>query len=940
MAPELDVVFWPPARVGLSSAWWGHVPFAHWLVSATHPTQFVELGTHHGVSYAAFCEPVLRQRLATRCFAVDTWQGDEHTGTYDQRVYEDLRHFHDSRYAAFSVLLRTTFDDALNHFADGSIDLLHIDGCHTYEVVKHDFQNWLPKLSKRAVVLFHDTNVRKRGFGVWRLWSEMQETYPSFEFTHGHGLGILAVGSEIPEKVMSLCRLNTAEARRIQERFADLGERWIAVDHAKRTAEEAATQAIATMHARQGQEEELQRARAAAQVREAELETLQHAMAAAGARQSELETLVSALLSSTSWRLTRPLRGVRRAWSEPDFRRRVVRRLIKKVLIAAPIPSSLKTRILERARRLQSPTLLSPSTHTYANWIERYDTLTPSDTRAIQRQIEAWPNRPLISVVVPVYNTDERHLDEMIQSVRDQIYPNWELCIADDASTRIHVRQVLERHRQGDDRIKVTYRDVNGHISAATNSALELATGEFIALLDHDDLLPAHALSTVVDAIVRHPTAEVFYSDEDKVDQDGKRYDPYFKPDWNPELLYGQNYISHLGVYSSRLVKSIGGFRLGYEGSQDYDLALRATAATNGPIVHIPHILYHWRLFKGAQTFSSTQLEVATSAARRAIQDCLAAQGERVAVIDAVGGYHRVVREEPSAWPRVTAVIPTRDHVDVLRECLNGLINLTDYPNLEVIIADNDSVEPATLKFFKDVQSQAVRIVNAPGVFNYSRINNEAIRQATGDVILLLNNDVSMLEASWLKEMVKHLVHKKVAAVGAKLFYPDRTLQHGGVVLGMGGVAGHVHLGASLDDPGYFARLMLPQDVSCVTAACMAVKKSIFDKVGGFDETNLSVAFNDVDLCIRIRKAGYRIVWTPYVQLLHHESKSRGSDLEAAKLPRFMKEIAYMEDTWRDALARDPFYNPNLSLDSTTPQLAFPPRIGRPWSTVPRPMDS
>ncbi|PVE21374.1 glycosyl transferase family 2 [Microvirga sp. KLBC 81] len=638
-------------------------------------------------------------------------------------------------------------------------------------------------------------------------------------------------------------------------------------------------------------------------------------------------------LSSALGELARLLCEAKQAWLEPASRRKVIREGAKKIFIAIPLPWVWKTRTLDWVRRCYIVVIRKLGKRSYTVWIKRYDALKPSDIVAIQRQIDSLPRRPRISVVVPVYNADERHLDGMIRSVRDQIYPDWELCIADDASTKPHVRLVLERHSQADERIKVVYREVNGHISAATNSAIELATGEFIALLDHEDLLPRHALSTVADAIVRNPEADIFYSDEDKVDQRGKRYEPYFKPDWNQELLYGQNYISHLGVYSSRLIKSIGGLRLGYEGSQDYDLALRATVATTGPIIHIPHILYHRRLIRGVRTFSPTptHLEVATSTACRALQEHLTARGERVTVVPTSDRYCRVVREEPPIWPRVTAVIPTRDHVDVLRECFFGLTKRTDYPNLEVLIADNDSIEPETLAFFNEIETPTVRIIKTPGPFNYSRINNEAISHATGDVILLLNNDVSMIESSWLKEMVQYLTQEKVGAVGAKLFYPDRTLQHGGVVLGVGGVAAHIHMGAHSDDPGYFGRLMLPQDVSCVTAACMLVKKSVFDEVGGLDAINLAVALNDVDLCVRIRNAGYRIIWTPHAQLLHHESKSRGSDMEPERLPRFMKEFSYMRAQWGDFLARDPFYSPNLSLDTCTPELAFPPRVSRPW---------
>jgi O-antigen biosynthesis protein len=929
--PVLDPLFWPSARTGSPSAWWGHVPFAHWLVAAARPKAIVELGTHYGVSYTAFCEAVRRARLPTRCFAIDTWVGDEHAGLYDSEVYEDLRQFHDRHYATFSKLMRMTFDEALGLIADGSVDLLHIDGLHTYDAVKHDFGNWLPKLSQHGVVLFHDTAVRERGFGVWRLWAELRERYPSFEFLHGHGLGVIAVGTEPPELVQALCRLDATSTRRVRERFSTLGARWIAEDHAKRLAEDTSDQAAQTAAA-QSRIADLTIRLAEARREQEELKT---ALTFAQDRHTVLEAKLTALLSSASWRLTRPLRGAKRLWSEPDFRRRIIRRTAKEMLLAAPLPAPLKTHLLEHAHRLKGPALLNPGTYAYADWVARYDTLSADSIAAIHRQIEALPRRPKISIVVPVYNTDRDHLEKMIQSVLHQIYPDWELCIADDASTKAHVRELLEMYRHKDERIKVVYREVNGHISAASNSALELATGEFVALLDHDDILPRHALSTVAHAIVHNPTAEIFYSDEDKIDQNGKRFDPYFKPDWNQELLYGQNYINHLGVYRLDLVKRIGGFRAGFEGSQDYDLTLRAVAATSGPVVHIPHILYHWRIFQGAQTFSSTQRDTATTAARRAIQEHLAQRGEQVIVSDAGGGYHRVIRDDPPVWPRVTAVIPTRDHVDVLRECIHGLLEATDYPDLEIIIADNDSTEAETQRYFEEIRRKGVKVVPVPGPFNYSRINNRAVEHATGAVVLLLNNDISMIESGWLKEMVKHLGNDQVAAVGAKLFYPDRTLQHGGVVLGIGGVAGHIHVGAKGDDPGYFSRLMLPQDIACATAACLAVRKTVFDETGGFDETNLAVAFNDVDLCIRIRQAGYRIIWTPHGQLVHHESKSRGSDLEGAKLQRFMKEVGYMQHRWRHILESDPFYNPNLSLETCTPQLAFPPRVPHPWQEEP-----
>jgi GT2 family glycosyltransferase len=533
---------------------------------------------------------------------------------------------------------------------------------------------------------------------------------------------------------------------------------------------------------------------------------------------------------------------------------------------------------------------------------------------------------------MPVYETPESYLREAIESVLGQLYPHWELCIADDASTKPHVRTVLEQYCRRDPRIKVITRPVNGHISAASNSALELATGEFVALMDHDDVLAPHALYLVAVSINKHPSADLIYSDEDKLDEAGRRTAPYFKPDWNRELLYAQNLISHLGVYRTSLVRELGGFRRGFEGSQDYDLALRVVAATREPIVHIPHILYHWRVFPGASTFSSTQLAKASDAARRAIAEHLASAGEKATVVPArVYYYHRVIRQPPARWPLVSVIVPTRDRIDLIAPSVLGLLKKTDYPSLELIVADNDSSEPETKAYLAALRRRGARVVSSPGPFNYSRINNAAARAAKGEILLFLNNDTAMIDSSWLKEMVTYAIRPDVGAVGARLLYADGTIQHAGVVLGMGACADHVYRHAQRDELGHACRLQLPQDVSCVTGACMAVSKAAFEAVGGFDEDNLAVTANDVDLCIKIREAGYRIIWTPYAELYHFESKSRGAEDSPEKIARAWREVDYMKARWKEQLASDPFFNPNLSLSSTTPELAFPPRHGKPW---------
>tara|TARA_R110002072_G_scaffold11431_2_gene51642 strand:+ start:940 stop:3411 length:2472 start_codon:yes stop_codon:yes gene_type:complete len=576
------------------------------------------------------------------------------------------------------------------------------------------------------------------------------------------------------------------------------------------------------------------------------------------------------------------------------------------------------------------------SANAYGFWIKHHETRSPADRKAIATHQADLALRPLISVVMPVYNSAPDYLRAAIGSVQNQLYDNWELCIADDASSNPQTRQVLREESSRDPRIKLIFREENGHISAASNTALELAAGEFVALMDHDDLLPDHALYFLALEINSHPDLDIIYSDEDKIDEAGRRYEPYFKTDWNHELFLGQNIISHLGAYRTRLLKEIGGFRLGFEGSQDYDLALRAVGATQPEkIRHIPRVLYHWRNFASAETFSITQQDRARETARRALKEHLEQQSVAVAAIEAAPlspGYHRVRRAWPDDWPLVSLIVPTRDKVGLLRGCIEGLRHKTDYPKLEILIVDNGSEEPETFAYFEELKADArVKILSYGAAFNFSAINNFAARQAKGQLLGLINNDIEIIHDDWLKEMVSHLLRDEVGAVGAKLYYGDGSIQHGGVVIGMGGVAGHVFRYWSHADPGYMGWLGLTREVSCCTAACLLVKKTVYEEVGMLDEKNFAVAFNDVDFCMKIRQQGHKIIWTPHAELYHLESASRGSDLAEEKIDRFKREIQVMEDRWGATLHTDPHYNPNLCYIVDEFGYAFPPRLTTPW---------
>jgi len=569
----------------------------------------------------------------------------------------------------------------------------------------------------------------------------------------------------------------------------------------------------------------------------------------------------------------------------------------------------------------------------YEHWVKTYDTLSDRDRAAIRAYMDRLPSRPLISIVMPVYNAPERWLRLAIESVRNQIYPHWELCIADDASTEPHVRRLLEDYLTNDSRIKVVFREKNGHISAASNEALEMVTGDFVGLLDHDDELAEQALFLVAVELNAHPEADLIYSDEDKIDKNDLRYDPYFKPDWNPGLFMGQNYVSHFSVYRTCVVREAVGFRLGYEGSQDWDLAMRVVEKIpSSHIRHIPTILYHWRAIPGSFALGADQKDYAKEAQFKTLETHFARLGENVTITPAAGVYWRIKFVLPHPPPHVTLIIPTRNCFDLLHRCVESIYEKTAYPNFDLIVVDNQSDDPSTLEYLCRLERErGVRILRYDAPFNYSAINNFAVQQARGEIIGLINNDLEVISPEWLEEMASHAVRAEIGAVGAMLYYPNNTIQQAGVILGWGGVATHAYNQRPRGYSGQASRPLLCQDLSAVTAACLIIRKKVYEEVGGLDDTHLPITFNDVDLCLRIREKGYRNFWTPYVELYHYESASRGSEDTPEKEARFMSEVEYMKRRWGELLLNDPAYNPNLTLDGESFMLAFPPRVRKPW---------
>jgi len=526
--------------------------------------------------------------------------------------------------------------------------------------------------------------------------------------------------------------------------------------------------------------------------------------------------------------------------------------------------------------------------------------------------------KPVVSILLPVHDPAPEHLQECLESVLCQEYDRWQLCIVDDASRDPEIIDMLERFEACDPRVQRRRHERNGHICEASNTALGMASGAYIALLDHDDLLSPCALSYVVEALNRSPRPVLVYSDEDKVDQRGVRCEPHFKPCFNPDLLLAQNYMAHLSVFDTALVRQLGGFRKGLEGSQDHDLALRVCAHTEPDrIVHIPRILYHWRVSPGSTAMTSNAKDYTSRAGLRAVADHLARSSPGATVeLGRLPNTYRVRWPLPDPLPLVSLMIPTRDRVDLLAPCVDAILSRTRYSRLEVLILDNGTRCEETLAYLAEIGKgdSRVRILAWNHRFNYSGINNFGAYHARGDVLGLVNNDIEPINEEWLEEMVRHVVRPDIGCVGAKLYYPNDTIQHAGVVLGIGGVAGHAHKYFSRHANGYFSRLALAQNYSAVTGACLLIRKALYRQVGGLNARDLPIAFNDVDLCLKVREAGYRNVWTPDAELYHHESESRGADDNASKRARAIGEVLYMRHTWGEQLDRDPAYNPNLTL--------------------------
>ena len=575
---------------------------------------------------------------------------------------------------------------------------------------------------------------------------------------------------------------------------------------------------------------------------------------------------------------------------------------------------------------LQRHSVIADLYANYPAWIERYDTLDVPASAALRERASRLVTRPLISVLLPCFNPPIDQLAAAVESVRRQLYDRWELCVADDASTAPGVREWLRAGASADGRIKLVLRENNGGIGASTNSALALAAGSFVAFLDQDDLLGEQALFRMAEAVDRNPGAVVFYSDEDKLDRDGRRHSPHFKPDWNPEWIRTTNYVMHLCMMERSCVESVGGLNEAVDGAQDWDLLLRvAERAGDDAIVHVPRVLYHWREGPGSTATGVNQKSGIVDAQRNVIDSMLARRRLGASAQLELDGW-RLRYSVPDPPPTVSIVIPTRDQGAMLRRCLDSIVSRTSYVGIELVIVDHDSTEHIARQTIDELAAggRAV-VVPYSGVFNYAAECNLGVRRASGSIVVLMNNDIEVIGADWLDELVSRAVQPGVGMVGPMLLYPDKTIQHAGVILGVNGSADRPYIGYQRGYSGIAGRARAAQNVTALITACAAIRRDLYEEVGGMDES-LAISHNDLDLCLRLADRGYRNVWTPHAELVHHESVSRGYDNSPGQQRQLDDESARFHARWAGAARSDPNYNVNLAAQGQLFALAFPPR--------------
>lgn len=989
-----------PERIKEPYSWIKHIPLAFFLIDVLRPEVFVELGVHTGNSFCAFCQAVKKLKLKTKCYAVDTWKGDELSGLYEDEIYADLNTYINDNYKNTAKLLRMTFEEASTVFKDKSVDLLHIDGSHSYDDVKKDFEAWLPKLSDQGVIIIHDISVKEEGYGVWRFWEEISNRYLSSAFEHGYGLGIAVVGSKVSQRIRFFIEENNKDTiyktlfnrlgkliylekkEPITKLFIDCGSGF--AEHSSIAKQidlseefiSAAFDLNQFSNIRALRWDPLENAWCIVKLKSIsyqdkagityhlDLQTITHN---GQASEDYLASSFAKKLYGEGWlifdtidpQIFIPVQGdltyisfdgkikvIDQIYIEEHYRNKMqINRPQNSEASSQQNPSSCKSSHSENS--LESPKLQfnSPIDHsimTLAGFVARLrhncsirvlstfvrgiEVLRKEGLHAfsekvkdyfrIKKEILLFSKKPTISIIMPVYNVEEKWLKIAINSVIGQLYPKWELCIADDASTAAHIRDALNRHAAEDPGIKITFQKKNNGISATSNNAVQKSSGEYLAFMDHDDELTSDALYEIV-KLINSEDPDIIYSDEEMIDGEGAFLHSHFKPDFSPDLLFSHNYITHFLVVRKSLFHEIGGFRSPYDGAQDFDLILRLSEKTD-KIGHVPKTLYRWRQNPSSVSINPESKQLAVRAGQAALQATLERrkiQG-KVELINSLGYYR--VKAEIQNRPLISVIIPSKDQSQLLKACIDSILHKTSFQNYEIICINNNSINPETFELIDNLRKldPRLRFIDYDIPFNFSRINNYGVSLAKGEHIILMNNDIEVINNDWIEALLEHSQREEIGAVGAKLYYPNDTIQHAGVIVGIAGHAGHSHKYYKREEKGYFFRLMCIQNVSAVTGALLMVKKKLYHKVGGLDEYRLTVSLNDIDFCLKLLTLGYLNIFTPYCEAYHHESASRGYETTPEKSERFKTEIGYFRERWRDFLAKgDPYYNVNLTLE-------------------------
>jgi GT2 family glycosyltransferase len=946
--------------------WMEHGPFAFWLMNTLRPSLFVELGTHTGFSYFSFCQAVKDFRLPTKCVAVDTWQGDEHATYYGEEVFTRVAATNSEQYSGFSQLIRARFDEALPRFGDGEVDLLHIDGRHLYGDVKEDFESWRPKLSSRGVVLFHDTNVRERDFGVWKLWHELSSVYPSFEFLHGYGLGVLTVGSEVPPSLRALFSASAERTTDIRAAYSQLGAaitKQRALEHLhselgvrERLVEEIredAAQRLAkvSVECEQAKDRAFRAERETAQIgqnlaeTEAEHRKVLATLSRQGGKLLMLEKIeqralcakaecdearsdllmvtgeLDAIRYSTIWRAARPLRTLLGSDAAKPVRK-ILRRTARAVYRAATLQGRKRYEARQETKH-GVVDLAIPATEARVDGPSRASQFSPTNWYSRFRHgadygSVSWQGLTRFSILMPVYKVRPQWLEDAIASVLKQTYPHWELICVDDNSQNPLLSTIMQRAASDDPRVRSVTLDRNQGVSNATNVALAQSTGDYVLFMDHDDLLEPHALARLGDAAFREG-GDILYGDEVVTGEDPENIlGVQARPIFSHTYYMSHPFFVHPVAVRTRIAREIGGLDASLKISHDIDFVLRALEVAD-KVTHVPDILYRWRTSSGSAGHAQ---KAAVMAATCAIKT---AHLRRIGFPDAevregISFNTFSVKYFGGKPGRVLGIIPTKNQGQLLKLCIESLRETTKDLDLDLLVIDHESDDAESLSYMRSLEEAGIaRVLPYQGTFNYSAINNHAV-QACGtgyDYLLFLNNDIEATKPGWLSAMLDLAARSDVGVVGATLLYPSGLVQHSGVIVGLNNAADHafrsVPFGA--DDPGYGASLHATREYSAVTAACMLVPQEVFDAVEGFDE-KLEVGFSDTDLCLRIGQKGYRTVNCAEAILVHHESATRGK--EAGRDPH-PQDSALFKSRYKGFIqAVDPHFSHLLSQNNPT----------------------